>query len=146
MRSRTTIVLLIVAIVLVVALCLFMGLSNPQPSRYEEGLAAMDKIEIPEDVLVAEPVTASVQVGGPSAEEGEGQSGTSVRKGGTKADDEAATEEDSKWKEDDSRPVITRVKRDGTTERVEVLTPEEATRRIRRIRRAISPNADTGAQ
>ena len=144
MRPKTTVVLLIVAIILVLALCLCMTLSKPQPSRYEEGLAAMDKIEIPEDVLVAEPVTVSVQVGDSSDEDEQDKSGTSKRK--KKAGDDTATDEDSKWKEDDSRPVITRTKPDGTTERVEVLTPEEATRRIRRIRRAISPNSDAGAE
>lgn len=145
MRSKTTVVLLVLATILVVALCLYMGLSKPRPSRYEEGLAAMDRVEIPEDVLVAEPVTVSVQ-GGPSEGEEEDQPATSKRKGKTKAGDDTAADEDSKWKEDDSRPVITRVKPDGTTERVEVLTPDEATRRIRRIRRAISPNSDTGAE
>ena len=134
--------LLIVAIVLVVALCVYLGSSGSPRSRYEEGLAARDKIEIPEDVLVAEPVTASAQAGGPVDEEEEDKK----RKGKKKTSKGAADDEDSKWKEDDSRPVITRVKPDGTTERVEVLTPEEATRRIRRIRRAISPNADTGGE
>ena len=134
-------------------------MSRPSQSQYERGVGSVARIEIPEGTRVAEAILVDIATGKwqrgaqkeAATEEGQktksatatGPSAPSKApaKAGPAADKDAATEAESGSDDHNRHVTITRRRRDGTVEKVDVVSPEEAARRVERLRKSLTPES-----
>jgi len=134
-------------------------LSRPPQSQYEEGVRSVARIEIPEGTRVAEAVQVDIATGKwqkgtqeeaateespktkSAATAGASAPSKAPAKAGAATGKDAAAEAESGSDDQDHHVTITRRRRDGTVEKVDVVSPEEAARRVERLRKSLTPES-----